>query len=128
MSLTYLLLNGIGLLVGWLIFKFFNRQHSFTVLEQKSLMITGLIAYALMVVFNTYLTSLPIVRYNSAKILGIKILSWPIEDLAYLVVALYITPVMFKYWKKVYANRIKQTHQGAGQVVRKKSAASHPRR
>jgi lycopene cyclase domain-containing protein len=48
-----------------------------------------------MLVFNTYLTALPIVRYSSERILGLRIGSIPIEDFAYLAVALFLVPSLF---------------------------------
>ncbi|MBP9827045.1 hypothetical protein KBC99_01030 [Candidatus Saccharibacteria bacterium] len=58
--------------------------------------------YVLMVVFNTYLTALPIIRYDFAKTMGFTIITWPIEDIAYLVVALYMTPVLYTWFNKYY--------------------------
>ncbi len=64
-------------------------------LNLKALIITFGILGACMLVFNTYLTALPIVRYNSERILGIHIGTMPVEDFCYLVVATILTPSLY---------------------------------
>ncbi len=51
---------------------------------------TAIVSLLAMLVFNTYLTALPIVVYNMNSILGIKILTFPIEDIGYLIMVLLL--------------------------------------
>ena len=57
---------------------------------------TVAISLASMLIFNTYLTSLPIVMYNMNSILGLKVLTFPIEDIGYLLVAVVLLPPLFE--------------------------------
>ncbi len=50
------------------------------------------------IIFDTYLTALPIFLYNSNAILGIKIGTIPIEDLSYVVVLVILGPALFDYF------------------------------
>lgn len=100
-SFTYLALNLAFMGIAWLIIRQLNPKSS----QQNSqhTLIAIIILYLLMVGFNTYLTSLAIVRYDWQKVLGFKILSWPIEDIAYLVVALYAAPIVWRKFQEKYA-------------------------
>ena len=62
----------------------------------KTLLYTFLICLLLMLVFNTYLTALPIVVYNMNSILGIKIISFPIEDIGYLIAVVLLLPGLYR--------------------------------
>ena len=93
-KLTYILLNGMFILIAALVVQRLDPNPK----PRKHLLLAGVSLYLMMVVFNTYLTSLAIVRYDWAKVLGFKIISWPIEDLAYLVVALYAGPTLWNYF------------------------------
>lgn len=99
---TYLLLNLTWLLLAGLWLKSLPKPQS--VAEHYRLQAI-IILYVLMVGFNTYLTSLAIVRYDWQRVLGIKIVSWPIEDIAYLVVALYIAPALYAWYSRRYDSR-----------------------
>ncbi|MCC7543351.1 lycopene cyclase domain-containing protein [bacterium] len=92
----YLLLCLVFMLFAWLIVQRVRYRATPRILK------VALICYLMMVVFNTYLTSLPIVRYDWNKVLGIKMISWPIEDMAYLVVGLYMAQALYEYWLKQY--------------------------
>ncbi|MFO0954937.1 MAG: lycopene cyclase domain-containing protein [Candidatus Saccharibacteria bacterium] len=101
-SYTYVLLNLGFMLVAWLLATRWlpradNSQHRLAL---------AVLLYFAMVIFNTYLTSLAIVRYDWQKVLGFKIVSWPIEDIAYLVVALYIAPLLWQKLQEHYAKPI----------------------
>jgi len=61
----------------------------------KAWIYTALITLVSMIIFNTYLTALPIVVYNMNSIIGVKIITFPVEDFGYLVVALIILPALF---------------------------------
>ena len=61
----------------------------------KAWIYTALITFVSMIIFNTYLTALPIVVYNMNSIIGVKIITFPVEDFGYLVVALIILPALF---------------------------------
>lgn len=104
-QLTYISLAAVFMLIAWLIQRRLTKHDKPSLLDQQSIMAAGLICYGLMIVFNTYLTSLPIIRYDWSKVLGLKIISWPIEDLAYLVVALYVSPAVYAFWLKRYESK-----------------------
>jgi len=53
-----------------------------------------------MLIFDSYLTSLPIVLYNTNSLLGIKIGSIPLEDFSYLIVVVVLIPALFEYFIK----------------------------
>lgn len=67
--------------------------------QPKVLCLLGFILLIAMLIFDSYLTSLPIVMYNSKSILGIKIGSIPIEDFGYLVAVILLVPALFEYFK-----------------------------
>jgi len=99
MTATYLLLNLFFLFLAWLFMARFKLQPT----KPRPEFFLALIAlYLMMLAFNTYLTTLPIVQYDWQKTLGQKIISWPIEDLAYLVVALYAAPLLWERLKEYY--------------------------
>ncbi|MSR89425.1 hypothetical protein EXS53_00585 [Patescibacteria group bacterium] len=89
--LKYSLLIAIAIISGLAINFIYQVKFKFT----KTILLTGLVVLASMLVFNTYLTALPIVVYNTNSILNIRILSFPIEDLGYLVVAVVVLPGLF---------------------------------
>ncbi len=99
MRYTYVLLACVFLSISWLIVQRLQYRAS------KNILIVTTICYTMMVVFNTYLTSLPIVQYDWQKVLGIKMISWPIEDLAYLVVGLYMSQAVYQYWLQHYEKK-----------------------
>lgn len=68
-------------------------------LNRRALALSGGVLFVCMVIFDTYLTALPIVRYNSERILGLRIGTIPIEDFAYLAVALVLAPSVFHFIK-----------------------------
>ena len=70
------------------------------VLSTRALLISSGVLLGCMLVFNTYLTALPIVRYNSERILGLRLGTIPLEDFAYLAVALVLTPSIYLYLKR----------------------------
>jgi lycopene cyclase domain-containing protein len=67
--------------------------------RKKTTLITFAILLPAMLIFNGYLTSLPIVIYNKNLILGIKIGSIPIEDFSYLIASVILVPAIFNYFK-----------------------------
>lgn len=58
-----------------------------------------LIMLPMMLVFDSYLTFLPIVVYNNNLIAGIKIGTIPIEDVSYLIAVIILLPALFEYYK-----------------------------
>ena len=64
----------------------FNKANKYTIL----------ISLVSMLVFNTYLTALPIVMYNVNLTLNVKIFTFPIEDVGYLIVATIMLPLLFE--------------------------------
>lgn len=71
-----------------------------TTLNRRAILLSSSILFGCMLVFNTYLTALPIVRYNSERILGWRLGTIPFEDFAYLIVAIVLVPSIFAYLKK----------------------------
>ncbi len=113
MRYTYILLGCAFMLLAWLIVQRLGYRAS-----RRMLIVTGF-CYLMMVIFNTYLTSLPIVRYDWNKVLGIKMISWPIEDLAYLVVGLYMAQALYEAWMNYYEK--KTPHDNAKKTPRKQT-------
>ena len=68
-------------------------------LNRRALAVSGGVLFVCMIIFDTYLTALPIVRYNSERILGLHLGTIPIEDFAYLAVALVLAPSVFHFIK-----------------------------
>ncbi len=64
----------------------------------KAILITFGVALIAMLFFNTYLTSLPIVMYNTSSILGVYVSSFPIEDIGYLIAVIMIVPPLFEHF------------------------------
>lgn len=64
----------------------------------KAVLLTAGVALIAMLVFNTYLTSLPIVVYNTSSILGVYVSSFPIEDFGYLIAVIMIVPALFEHF------------------------------
>ena len=67
--------------------------------RRKKTLITFAILLPAMLIFNGYMTSLPIVSYNNSSILAIKIGSIPIEDFSYLIAVVILVPAIFNYFK-----------------------------
>jgi lycopene cyclase domain-containing protein len=67
--------------------------------RKKTALITFAILLPAMLIFNGYLTSLPIVSYNNSSILAVKIGSIPIEDFSYLIASVILVPAIFNYFK-----------------------------
>lgn len=66
-------------------------------LPNRKTVLLMLIALTLaMLVFDGYLTALPIVEYNKNLVLGRHIGSIPIEDFGYLVVVILLGPALFE--------------------------------
>ncbi|MBA3678968.1 lycopene cyclase domain-containing protein [Candidatus Saccharibacteria bacterium] len=66
----------------------------------KVLLAVFAILLTAMLIFDTYLTSLPIVLYNTSSLLGIKVGSIPLEDFSYLVAVVLLIPALFEYFIK----------------------------
>ncbi len=66
----------------------------------KVLFIIGCVLLLAMLIFDTYLTKLPIVMYNNSSILGIRIGTIPIEDFSYLIAAVLLVPALFEYFRR----------------------------
>jgi|GEM_PF-1133364 len=58
--------------------------------------LTLLISLGMMLVFNTFLTALPIVMYNTNSILGIRVLTFPVEDIGYLIAVVVLLPGLYE--------------------------------
>lgn len=88
--IRYLLLNLAWLTIAWTAARRLKLE-----IDQTTLIVSLIILYTMMVIFNTYLTALPIVEYNSEYILGMKILTWPIEDVSYLLAVIFLAPGLY---------------------------------
>ncbi len=64
------------------------------------LLITASILLIMMLIFDTYLTALPIVWYNNKSILGLKLGTIPIEDFGYLIASIILVPALFKFFSE----------------------------
>lgn len=62
----------------------------------KALLVLMVVLVLCMIAFDTYLTSLPIVLYNSNSILGLRVGTIPVEDFGYLIVAVVLAPALFE--------------------------------
>ncbi|HMT39630.1 MAG TPA: lycopene cyclase domain-containing protein [Candidatus Saccharibacteria bacterium] len=65
-------------------------------INPKVLIALSLIMLVMMLIFNTYLTKLPIVIYNSNYISGLKIGTIPIEDFGYLIAVIILLPALYE--------------------------------
>ena len=64
--------------------------------DSKILFALCFIMITTMLVFDSYLTSLPIVMYNSISTLNIKLGSIPVEDIGYLIAVIVLIPALFE--------------------------------
>lgn len=65
------------------------------------------ILFVLMLIFDSYLTGLPIVEYNKSLVLGIHIGPIPIEDFGYLIVVIIVGPSLFEHFNNHETTRKK---------------------
>ena len=65
-------------------------------IDLKVFFILSLIMLFAMVVFDSYLTRIPIVMYNNVSMLNLKLGSIPIEDFGNLVAVVILVPALFK--------------------------------
>jgi lycopene cyclase domain-containing protein len=57
--------------------------------------VAGIVLLAMTVVFNNVIVTLQIVAYDPARILGVRVGAFPIEDLAYAVGAAFLLPALW---------------------------------
>ena len=101
----YSLLILICLIVSALVGLLYNTKLK----ADKLTFYTFLISFGLMLGFNTYLTALPIVVYNMNSILNIRIITFPIEDIGYLVAVVLLLPALYN--KLCDERRREKTHR-----------------
>jgi hypothetical protein len=89
--LSYSLLILICLVVSTLVGLLYNVK----IKADKLTLYTFIVSFMLMLGFNTYLTALPIVVYNMNSILNIRIITFPIEDIGYLVAVVLLLPALY---------------------------------
>ena len=89
---NYLTLSISLILVSVLLFL---RLH-LKLVDTKVLLILSLIMLLTMLIFDSYLTRLPIVMYNNVSILNVKLGSIPIEDFGYLFAVVILVPALFE--------------------------------
>lgn len=89
--LRYSLLILICLVVSALVGLLYNVKLK----ADKVTLYTFVVSFILMLGFNTYLTALPIVVYNMNSILNIRIITFPIEDIGYLVAVVLLLPALY---------------------------------
>ncbi len=68
------------------------------IVNTKALMAVSMIMFIMMLLFDTYLTSLPIVMYNSSLILSFRLGSIPIEDFGYLISVIILIPALYEHF------------------------------
>lgn len=64
--------------------------------NRKTTLLMLIVLTLAMLVFDGYLTALPIVEYNKNLVLGIYVGSIPIEDFGYLLVVILLGPALFE--------------------------------
>jgi lycopene cyclase domain-containing protein len=69
-------------------------------LRAKPLSITALVMLTLTLVFDNVIIGTGIVAYDPTKLSGIMLGYAPIEDFAYTLVALVLTPSLFEFFRK----------------------------
>ena len=89
--LRYSLLIFICLVVSALVGLLYNVKLK----ADRATLYTFIVSFLLMLGFNTYLTALPIVVYNMNSILNIRIITFPIEDIGYLVAVVLLLPSLY---------------------------------
>lgn len=94
MMLSYLLLITICLAIVFILFVTFRLK----IIQPKATLYTLGIGLFSMLIFNTYLTSMPIVLYNTGSTLGVYLSSFPIEDIGYLIAVVLLVPALFEHY------------------------------
>lgn len=89
---SYLILSMSLILVSVLLFLRLRLK----IISPKIITILASTMFVMMLLFDTYLTSLPIVMYNNSLTMGIKIGSIPIEDFGYLVAVIILIPALYE--------------------------------
>lgn len=84
--MRYFLMNLPFLVAGLGAAYYFDRQ----VFRRRSSWLLLGVLVIMTTIFNTYLTRLPIVRYNQDALLGLKVGTIPIEDYAYTLVLAFL--------------------------------------
>ena len=69
-------------------------------LSAKPLMVTGLVMLTLTLIFDNVIIGTGIVAYDQEKLLGIMLGYAPIEDFAYTLVALVLTPSLYEFFRR----------------------------
>ncbi|MEI8072851.1 MAG: lycopene cyclase domain-containing protein [Candidatus Saccharibacteria bacterium] len=88
---SYLLISSSLIILSIIVlFLFINK------ISIKATLLCFLVIFITMILFDNYLTTIPIVMYNSNHILGVKLGSIPIEDFSYLIAAVIIVPVVYE--------------------------------
>ena len=89
--LKYSLLIVICLVVSTIIGLVYNAKPKL----DRPMLYTLSVGFFMMLGFNTYLTALPIVVYNMNSILNIRIITFPLEDLGYLIAVVLLLPGLY---------------------------------
>ncbi len=69
-------------------------------LRARPLFITGVVMLLLTLIFDNVIIGTGIVAYDPSKLSGILLGFAPIEDFAYTLVALVLTPSLFEFFRK----------------------------
>ena len=69
-------------------------------LKLKPVLITALVMLTLTLIFDNVIIGTGIVAYDTSKLSGIMLGHAPIEDFAYTLVALVLTPSLFEMFRK----------------------------
>lgn len=95
--MRYLMINGIVLLITFLVAVYFTRQDH---IARRTITQTSLVLTALTAVFDPLIIYAGIVGYNRDLTLGLNLFGAPIEDLAYALVAAILVPLLWRYYEK----------------------------
>lgn len=68
--------------------------------SKKLLLLLFLSLFVSTIIFDNYLTGLPIVMYNDSLISGVKLGTIPIEDFSYIVALVIIIPSFYEYFNE----------------------------
>ncbi len=93
----YLILNIVFLGIAGLIYSATPTRTS-KIRRRNDRYILWFILLSLMVIFDSYLTILPIVTYNLNATLGLQLGSIPVEDFAYLIAAIVLAPRLYDFF------------------------------
>lgn len=101
--MEYLLLNFVFTVLAattvW-----FTRKKVGAAVSLKVAIPSGILLALITLVADNLIVGLKIVDYDPAKLSGIRLILAPMEDFGYLVVAVFLVPVIYR-WAQAYSKR-----------------------